>query len=92
MGGYTAQNNAKVERLVFYAPFWFVKDAPPIGGAGTLGAYRTVTKEEAKKRMVRGVPPEKQKELLPEAWFDAWWEAAVRTDPAGAGQEIGGRP
>ena len=32
--------------------------------------------------MVRGVPPEKQKELLPEAWFDAWWEAAVRADPA----------
>jgi alpha-beta hydrolase superfamily lysophospholipase len=36
--------------------------------------------------MVRGVPAEKQKELLPDAWFDAWWEAAVKPDPVGAGQ------
>jgi len=36
--------------------------------------------------MVRGVPPEKQKGLLPDAWFDAWWEAALRPDPAGVGQ------
>jgi pimeloyl-ACP methyl ester carboxylesterase len=86
MGAYTAQNNSKVERLVLYAPLWLVKDAPPIGGAGPLGAYRTVIKEEAKKRMVRGVPAEKQKELLPDASFDAWWEAAVKPDPVGAGQ------
>lgn len=86
MGAYTAQNNSKVERLVLYAPLWLVKDAPPIGGAGPLGAYRTVIKEETKKRMVRGVPAEKQKELLPDAWFDAWWEAAVKPDPVGTGQ------
>ena len=90
MGAYTAQNNAKVERLVLYGPMWLIKDAPPMGGVDPLAAfrtaYRTVTKEEAKKRMVRGVPPEKQKELLPDDWFDAWWEAAVRPDPVGAGQ------
>ena len=55
MGAYTAQNNSKVERLVLYAPLWLVKDAPPIAGMPPLGAYRTVSKEEAKKRMVRGV-------------------------------------
>ena len=49
-----------------------IKSAPPIGGGGSLGAYRTVIKEDAKKRMVRGVPAEKQQELLPNAWFDAW--------------------
>jgi len=86
MGAYTAQNNSKVERLVLYAPLWLVKDAPPIGGTGPLGAYRTIIKEQAKKAMVRGVPAEKQKELLPDSWFDAWWEAAVRPDPVGAGQ------
>jgi pimeloyl-ACP methyl ester carboxylesterase len=86
MGAYTAQNNAKVERLVLYGPVWLVKDAPPIGGGGPLGAYRTGIKEDAKKRMVRGVPLEKQKELLPDTWFDAWWEAALRPDPAGVGQ------
>ena len=86
MGAYTAQNNSKVERLVLYAPLWLLKSPPPIGGGGSLGAYRTVIKEDAKKRMARGIPAEKQQDLLPNAWFDAWWEAAVRPDPAGAAQ------
>jgi pimeloyl-ACP methyl ester carboxylesterase len=86
MGGYTAKNNSKVERLILYAPLWLIKSAPPIGGGGSLGAYRTVMKEDAKKRIVRGVPAEKQQEILPDAWFDAWWKAAVKPDPVGAGQ------
>jgi pimeloyl-ACP methyl ester carboxylesterase len=86
MGAYTAKNNSKVERLVLYAPLWLIKSAPPIGGGGSLGAYRIVIKEDAKKRIVRGVPAEKQQEILPDAWFDAWWEAAVKPDPVGAGQ------
>jgi pimeloyl-ACP methyl ester carboxylesterase len=36
--------------------------------------------------MVRGVPAEKQTQLLPDAWFDAWWEAAVGPDPVGVAQ------
>jgi len=87
MGAYTAINNAKVERLVLYGPLWLFKDPPPAGSWGPLGAYRTVAKEEAKKRLVRGVAAEKQKELLLDAWFDAWWEAAVSPDPVGAGQK-----
>ena len=86
MGAYVAQNNSKVERLVLYAPLWLIKSAPPIGGGASLGAYRTVTKEEAKKRRVRGVAVEKQQELMPHAWFDKWWEAAVKPDPVGAAQ------
>jgi len=86
MGGYTAQNNSKVERLVLYAPVWLFKAAPPIGGGAALGAYRIVKKEDAKKRIARGVPPEKQQELLPDAWFDAWWKEVVEPDPVGAGQ------
>ncbi|MBI4589605.1 MAG: alpha/beta fold hydrolase [Candidatus Rokubacteria bacterium] len=86
MGAYAAQNNAKVERLVLYAPLWLLKDPPPIGGQGPLGAYRTVTKEATRQRIARGVPPAKVKELLPDEWFDAWWAAAVGTDPVGAGQ------
>jgi pimeloyl-ACP methyl ester carboxylesterase len=86
MGGYTAQNNSKVERLVLYAPLWLVKDPPPIAGMPPLGAYRTVDKEAAKKRMVRGVAPERQKEILPDAWFEAWWESAVRLDSVGSQQ------
>jgi pimeloyl-ACP methyl ester carboxylesterase len=84
MGAYTAQNNSKVERLVLYAPLWLFKGAPPISAPPR--AYRTVTKEAAEKRIRLGVAAEKQKELLPDAWFDAWWEAAVKPDPVGAGQ------
>jgi len=86
MGAYTAQNNSKVERLVLYAPLWLLKSPPPIGRGSSLGAYRIIVKEEAKKRMARGVPAEKQQELFPDARFDAWWEAAMRPDPVGAAQ------
>ena len=94
MGTYTAANNAKVERLVLYGPMWLVKHSPSTGGgdpvpaylAANRAAYRTITKEDAKKRMVLGIPREKQKKILPDAWFDTWWEAALRPDPVGAGQ------
>ena len=42
MGGFTAQNNDKVAKLVLYAPLWTLKEPPPFSGSG---AYRTVTKE-----------------------------------------------
>jgi pimeloyl-ACP methyl ester carboxylesterase len=45
MGMYTAENTAKVNRLVLYAPLWIFTTRPIIGGDGPLGAYRTVTKE-----------------------------------------------
>jgi pimeloyl-ACP methyl ester carboxylesterase len=86
MGAYTAQNNARVERLVLYAPLWLVKDAPPIGGQGPLGAYRTVTKEAARGRLARGLTAERAKALMPDEAFDAWWAAAVGADPVGAAQ------
>ncbi len=86
MGAYTAQNNAKVGRLVLYAPLWLLKDAPPIGGAGPLGAYRTVTKAAARERIVRGIPKERQEEINPSMWFDAYWAANMVTDPEGAAQ------
>lgn len=83
MGAYAAQNNDKVERLVLFAPLWLLRDAPPIGG---LGAYRTVAKESALQRWVRGVAPDKQKDLIPAGWADAWWTANLDADPVGARQ------
>ena len=50
-------------------------------GAGPLGAYRTVTKEQAKKRWLNGVPPAKQADLIPPGWFEAWADATWETDP-----------
>lgn len=87
MGAYTAQNNAKVRHLVLYGPLWLLKDPPPIGGQGPLGAYRTVTKDAARQRGLRGIPKEKQEEISPSAWFEQWWAGNLVTDPEGARQD-----
>jgi pimeloyl-ACP methyl ester carboxylesterase len=84
MGTYAATNPTKVKKLVLYAPLWLRKTPSLVGGDGPLGAYRSVTKEQAKKRWLTGVPEDKQKELIPPGWFEAWAEATWATDPLSA--------
>jgi pimeloyl-ACP methyl ester carboxylesterase len=84
MATYTAQNNAKVERLALYAPSWIRQTPSLIASEGRLGACRTVTAESAKTRWLSGVAPDKQKDLIPAGWFEAWWKANMASDPAGA--------
>jgi pimeloyl-ACP methyl ester carboxylesterase len=86
MGGYTAQNNDKVNRLVLYAPFWLFDKSPFPPALTKLGAYRTVTREAAKGRWLTGVPEEKKADLIPPGWFEAWADATFATDAAGAKQ------
>lgn len=81
MGTYTASNNARVEKLVLYAPLYAMRDAPPIAGAG---AYRTVEREPARQRGIRGIPANRVEEISPRAWFDQWFDANLATDPEGA--------
>jgi pimeloyl-ACP methyl ester carboxylesterase len=81
MAAYTAANNDKVNKLVLYAPLWLRSTPGLIGGDGPLGAYRTVTKENAKKRWLTGVPEDKQAEVIPAGWFDIWAKATWETDP-----------
>lgn len=83
MGTYTAQNNAKVQRLVLYAPLYAMREAPPISGAG---AYRAVSREPARQRGVRGIPADRVEEISPRAWFDKWFDGNLATDPQGAAQ------
>ena len=87
MPTYVVRNNDKVNKLVLYAPGW-MRTTPSLTDTGEakLGAYRLVTVESAKKRKSFGVPPEKQEELMPTAWFDAWAEATFESDPWGAKQ------
>jgi pimeloyl-ACP methyl ester carboxylesterase len=84
MGWYTARNNDKVDRLVLYAPIWISTSPPAINPGGNLGAYRSVTREAAKNRWLKGVPEDKAAELIPAGWFEAWWEATSASDPQGA--------
>jgi len=83
MGTFTAGNNAKVERLVLYAPLYAMRDSPPISG---LGAFRTVQREPARERGARGIPQDRVEEISPRAWFDKWFDANLATDPQGAAQ------
>ncbi|HEX4986402.1 MAG TPA: alpha/beta fold hydrolase [Burkholderiales bacterium] len=81
MAAYAAANNDKVGRLVLYAPLWLRNTPGLIGGDGPLGAWRAVTREAAKKRWLTGVPEDRQADLIPAGWFEAWAEATWATDP-----------
>jgi len=86
MGWYTAQNNARVNKLVLYAPAW-LRNAPSLTDkGGTLGAYRTVTRADAQARWLTGVPEDKKATLIPAGWFEAWADATFASDPVGARQ------
>lgn len=84
MATYTARHDDKVDRLVLYAPVWIAEGASPF--KGPIPAYRTVTKEDALKRWVRGVPEDKVASLIPRGWFDTWANATWAEDPVGARQ------
>jgi pimeloyl-ACP methyl ester carboxylesterase len=85
MATYTAQNNAKVERLVLYAPSW-IRQTPSLvqTGPGPTPAYRTVSRDAALGRWMTGVPEDKKASLIPAGWFDAWADATFASDPDGA--------
>jgi len=83
---YTAHSSDKVARLVLYAPVWLRQTPSLVRVEGPLGAYRTVTMDAARQRWLTGVAADKQKELIPSGWFEAWWQANMDADPVGAAQ------
>ena len=88
MAGYTQGHSSRVEKLALFAPLWLITGTPTIGDPNAkLGAWRAVTKEEAKQRWLRGVPEAAQASLIPPGVFDAFWEAAQATDPQGAAMQ-----
>jgi pimeloyl-ACP methyl ester carboxylesterase len=85
LGLYTTTHNAEVARLVLYAPQWLDKASVP-QDAPRLGAYRTVTRDVARSRWLKGIPDDKQASLIPPGWFELWADATFATDPVGARQ------
>ncbi len=77
--GYAAENPDKVEKLVLYAPVWFMPEPPPY-----QGAYRTGSRESVRATNLRGIPKERVEEISPTEWYDTWWAANLATDPGGA--------
>ena len=88
MGMYTAQNNDKVNKLVLYAPQWLRTTASLVSAGSKPGAYRTVTREAARDRWLTGVAKDKQGDLIPAGWFEAWADATFATDPQGGGKTL----
>src|ERR1700749_2512101 len=79
-GLYTSEHNAKVDRLVLYAPQW-VRTEPQATDQPPLGAYRLVSMDSAKERWLKGVPADKVADLIPPGGFDAGAKATGRPDP-----------
>jgi len=86
MGWYTTQNNAKVNKLVLYAPQWLRNTVALTDPGNKLAAYRTVSRNGAKERWLSGVPEHKKADLIPAGWFEAWADATFAIDPVGAKQ------
>ena len=85
MATYSTQNANKVARLVLYAPPWIRETASLVtAGAGPLGAYRTVSRDQALGRWLTGVPESKKSTLIPAGWFEAWADATFASDAVGA--------
>ena len=84
MSTYTLGNNDKVHKLVLYAPSWIRSTPSLTDPGGKLGAYRIVTLADVIKRRNTGLPAGvKHTDLMPQAWFDIWTEAAFAADPWG---------
>jgi pimeloyl-ACP methyl ester carboxylesterase len=88
MGSYAATHGAEVAKLVLYAPLWLRTTPTAFAGSGPLPAYRTVARENAKKRWLAGVPEDKVAGLIPPGWFEAWAEATWATDPTSQGSGL----
>jgi len=84
---YAAGHNAAVERLVLYAPVWDRSGGgpSPIHVEGRLGAYRTVDREATLRRRLAGLDERQRAGIIPDGWFDQWWQAVAATDPKGGG-------
>jgi pimeloyl-ACP methyl ester carboxylesterase len=85
---YTSENQSKVERLALYAPVWLRTTPSLVQVDGKVGAYRTVSRDQALGRWLTGVPEEKKAALIPAGWFDAWADATFATDPKGGGKTL----
>ena len=87
MQWYTSLNSQKVEKLVLHAPVWIRETASfAQAGPGPIPAYRTVSMAQAKARWLTGVPEDKNADLIPAGWFEAWASATAATDLVGASQ------
>lgn len=87
MGRYAATQGHKVDRLVLYAPLWQRRAAPlSTRGVDLKVPYRHVNVAGVRSRWLADVAQDKQEQLIPRGWFEAWVAANVATDSWGSKQ------
>ena len=79
---YATREPQHVNKLVLYAPVWSRQTASLTDSGGPLGAYRTVTIDQARKRKETGLKPGVKPQ--PDEWFEKWAEATFASDPVGS--------
>lgn len=79
---YTSRHSDQVNRLVLYAPVWLRQTASLTDSGGTLGAYRQVTVDQARKRKDTGLKTGQNPQ--PDAWFEIWATETFASDPLGS--------
>ena len=79
------RNNAKVHRLVLYAPVWMPADARRSirPGPARSALIAPCTMSAARARWLAGVAPEKQKDLDARRLVRSWADATLESDPGG---------
>lgn len=82
-GMYVLGDQQHVRALVQYAPQWLKEPTVPAPST-TIAAYRTVTREQIYERWYKDVPESGRADLIPPEGFEAFWQAAIATDPVGA--------
>lgn len=104
-GGFASEHNSMVRHLVMVAPLWTIRNTPGMavsrwmmsampwpanGNADYLGAYRGVSKADARQRWVRGLEAGVAEQLMPRAEFDNWWQALleIQADPSSGARNV----
>jgi pimeloyl-ACP methyl ester carboxylesterase len=91
-GMYTAANNDKVDRLVFYAPLysdaepeWVAEMAAPgnLDQMKDVGAYRTVNADKIADIWEHQIVPANKDEWREEEVFETWFDTLLEAEPAG---------
>lgn len=78
---YSAAHPANVAKLVLIAPQWLSDGPPRIDPGGPVPAYRRFNVHAFRDRWLESVPQERRKEILPDAWFAAWADIILASDP-----------
>lgn len=104
-GGFASNHSDLMRHLVMVSPLWIIRNSPVVAmsrlmtsalptllrqSGDFLGAYRSISKSDARQRWVRGLEPDVAEQLMPSAEFDAWWRALsnVQGDDDGAGELV----